>query len=128
MTLGLELNDMAAAARTARTTGGTTCAADLVFITSPRVLCPSNCATTVAMNDAAAMRVMAKKTTARASSGSRQNTNVVYVPDPVLNRNLPYEIQEILTDEMTYPKSDLSDDLEQLAEHPDDLIRHVLSK
>ena len=51
----------------------------------------------------------------------RQNANVVYVPDPVFSRSLPYEIQEILTDEMTYPNPDRSPDLEPLADHPDDL-------
>jgi hypothetical protein len=52
---------------------------------------------------------------------SRQNANVVYVPDPEFSRSLPYEIQEILTDQMTYPNRELSPDLEPLAENPDDL-------
>ncbi len=51
----------------------------------------------------------------------RQNTNVVYVPEPEFSRGLPYEIREILSDEMTYPNPDSSTDLEPLADHPDEL-------
>ena len=51
----------------------------------------------------------------------RQNANVVYVPEPEFSRSVPYEIQEILSGEMTYPNPGRSPDLEPLAAQPDDL-------